>query len=125
MILDTNALSALANTESSLQELLGDPAEQHLPAIVLGEYRFGLLNSRHRHELEVWLEHIESLCFVLMIDSITARHYATIRQELRRMGKPIPENDIWIAALARQHHLPVVSQDEHFDLVPGLRRRGW
>jgi tRNA(fMet)-specific endonuclease VapC len=54
-----------------------------------------------------------------------AKHYAEVRQELRVSGRPIPENDVWIAALARQHKLPVVSQDAHFDAVRGIRRRTW
>ena len=48
-----------------------------------------------------------------------------MRVELRRRGTPIPENDVWIAALARQHDLPVVTRDEHFDQVSGLDRRAW
>lgn len=61
----------------------------------------------------------------MALDSTTARHYADIRSELRSAGRPIPENDIWIAALARQHHLPIVSRDEHFDGISGVRRIGW
>jgi predicted nucleic acid-binding protein len=48
-----------------------------------------------------------------------------VRDELRRRGTPIPENDVWISALARQHELAIVSRDEHFDQVLGLDRRGW
>lgn len=62
---------------------------------------------------------------VLPIDLATTRQYAKVRNELRAQGTPIPENDVWIAALARQHGLPVVSRDEHFDHVPRLVRHGW
>jgi len=62
---------------------------------------------------------------ILELDAETARRYAKVRDELRRQGTPIPENDVWIAALARQHELPVVTRDEHFDQVPGLGRRAW
>jgi len=55
----------------------------------------------------------------------TAVLYAEIRQTLRQRATPIPSNDTWIAALARQHGLPVLSNDRHFDLVPGLVRTGW
>ena len=64
-------------------------------------------------------------CTVLDIGIETARQYASIRLELRIAGKPIPANDVWIAALSRQHALPVMSRDTHFDLVAGLRRRTW
>ena len=62
---------------------------------------------------------------ILDADRHTARLYAEIREELRVNGTPIPENDIWIAALARQYHLPILSQDRHFDVVDGLRRLDW
>jgi len=48
-----------------------------------------------------------------------------VRDELKRSGRPIPGNDLWIAALARQHALPLLSRDRHFDLVPGVQRIGW
>ncbi|MEM9595846.1 MAG: PIN domain-containing protein [Acidobacteriota bacterium] len=48
-----------------------------------------------------------------------------MREELRTQGRPIPENDVWIAALARQHDEPVVSRDRHFEAVQGLRVVAW
>jgi predicted nucleic acid-binding protein len=62
---------------------------------------------------------------VLGGDEPTAERYAQIRGELKRIGRPIPSNDLWIAALARQHALPLLSRDQHFDAVPGLKRVGW
>jgi predicted nucleic acid-binding protein len=62
---------------------------------------------------------------VLNITEETSIWYAEIRLELKRTGKPIPTNDLWIAALCRQHNLPLLSRDRHFDLVAGLRRIGW
>jgi predicted nucleic acid-binding protein len=55
----------------------------------------------------------------------TAAVYAELRSALRRAGRPIPANDAWIAALALQHRLPVLSRDEHFDAVAGLVRQSW
>jgi predicted nucleic acid-binding protein len=55
----------------------------------------------------------------------TARVYAQLRQELKALGRPIPENDLWICALAREHRLPVLSRDRHFSLVPRLEVRSW
>jgi predicted nucleic acid-binding protein len=62
---------------------------------------------------------------VLAVDHVTAARYATIRQALRERGRPIPSNDAWIAALALQHGLPLLSRDTHFDVVPGVHRVGW
>ena len=50
---------------------------------------------------------------------------ASIRGELKRGGRPIPGNDVWIAALARQHSMPVLSREEHFDYVPHVKRIDW
>jgi tRNA(fMet)-specific endonuclease VapC len=68
---------------------------------------------------------LEDESIVLLPDRATADVYALVRQELRIKGQPIPKNDIWIAALARQFDLEVVSQDAHFDSVPNLRRIEW
>jgi tRNA(fMet)-specific endonuclease VapC len=64
-------------------------------------------------------------CAVLDVGLETARHYAAIRLELKTAGTPIPANDIWIAALSRQHAIPLMSRDSHFDFVSGLRRPSW
>ena len=65
---------------------------------------------------------ISALAEIATITSATATTYADIRLELKRSGNPIPPNDVWIAALARQHTLPVLSNDGHFDVVEGVRR---
>ena len=125
MILDTNAVSALFVGDAALGELLSSSQRHHLPVVVIAEYRYGLLRSRHRRRLERLLVSLIRESVVLTIDETTAETYPILRDELRRKGYPIPENDVWIAALARQHDQPVVSRDEHFDQVPGLQRRAW
>ena len=62
---------------------------------------------------------------VLKVDENTATHYAEIRDELKRAGTPIPSNDVWIAALCRQHQVPVLSRDGRFDYVDGAKRIAW
>ena len=125
MILDTNAVSALSFEDSDLVAVLGANARHHLPVIVIGEYEFGLSGSKRHKELKGWFALLVSESLVLTVDRETAAHYGAICAALKRAGKPIPSNDIWIAALAVQHGLPVVSQDGHFDHVPGIRRLGW
>ena len=125
MILDTNAVSALFAGDSSLAGVLAPIEAPHLPVVVIGEYRYGLRRSRQQERLVPLLETLIHNSIVLPVDELTAKSYAEVRDELRTRGRPIPENDVWIAALARQHDLPVVSRDEHFDLVEGLRRLSW
>lgn len=125
MILDTNAVSALLAGDAALERLLADEAIHHLPVIVIGEYRYGLARSRHRARLERMLDLLASESIVLPVDLDTTRAYAEVREALRQKGTPIPENDVWIAALARQHQLPIVSLDRHFDAVNEGLRRNW
>ena len=117
MILDTNALSAIADDEPAAVRLFSNAASIELPAIVLGEYRFGIAQSRRRKEYEKWLAELIAATRVLPVDQETTSYYAQIRSELKKAGKPIPSNDLWIAALCRQHRLPLMSQDRHFDAV--------
>ena len=125
MILDTNAVSALLAGDPALGEVLATDERHHLPVIVIGEYRYGLLGSRQRGHLQRLLEILIRESFVLLVDETTAEMYSQVRDELRRKGRPIPENDIWIAALARQHQQSVVSRDDHFDYVSDLLRVAW
>ena len=125
MILDTNALSAMADGDTNLEPLLQRADEVAVPVIVLGEYKYGIRQSRHRTQYERWLAEVLASCRVLVVDEGTAGHYAEVRDELKRSGRPIPGNDLWIAALARQHAMPLLSRDQHFDFVPELKRVGW
>lgn len=125
MLLDTNAISAWAKDDADLLRALRPDRTWYLSAIALGEYRYGLLKSTRRTELEAWLESIENACVVLAADGTTARHYATLRRALDTAPGEVPYHDIWIGALALQHNVEVVSRDAHFDAMPGVRRIGW
>ena len=125
MILDTNALSALADGEGSAVEIVERAERLAVPVIVLGEYRVGIAQSRHRAIYQNWLREWISAVAVLDIDEETTHSYAAIALELKKKGKPIPANDLWIAAVCRQHSLPLLSRDKHFDLISGLRRLDW
>jgi tRNA(fMet)-specific endonuclease VapC len=125
LILDTNAVSAAAEQHPGIAEALSTATILALPVIVVGEFRSGIAQSRHRVTYSRWLDNLMIDCRVLDVTETTAHHYAAILLELRRAGKPIPTNDLWIAALCRQHALPLLSKDRHFDAVDGLRRIEW
>ena len=125
MILDTNGLSAFAEGEPALEPMLRKAVEIAIPVIVLGEYRYGISQSRHRAHYEQWLSEYLPKFRVLDVDQGTTLPYSAIRTELKSKGTPIPANDAWIAALCRQHGLPLLSHDRHFDFVTGLRRLDW
>lgn len=124
-MLDTNALSAFADGDAALEPLVAAEPLLYLPIPVLGEYRFGLCFSRQRKNYEAWLvRHLPDFA-LLVLEEETTHFYAAVRAELKTAGTPIPENDIWIAALTRQHSLTILSRDTHFDYVRGLRRAAW
>jgi tRNA(fMet)-specific endonuclease VapC len=125
VILDTNGLSAIADGESALEPILRKAAQVVIPVIVLGEYRYGVSHSRDCKRYEQWLTEFLPKFRILDVDERTTVSYAAVRTELKRAGTPIPSNDVWIAALCRQHSVPIVSRDRHFDAVPGLKRLDW
>ena len=121
-LIDTNALSAWAEGRAAIETPLRSADRLVVPSVVLGEYYFGVRQSRQRIRYEDWLARYLPLTEIATVTSATADAYADIRLELKRLGTPIPPNDTWIAALARQHALPVLSNDRHFDVVSGVQR---
>ena len=125
MILDTNAVSALADGDASLSSVVRNVTMFSLPVIVIGEFCFGIARSRHHARYASWLDELVRVSSVLVVDQETALHYATVREMRRAQGRPIPSNDTWIAALSVQHNLPVLTRDEHFEGLDGVRRITW
>lgn len=124
-LLDTNVAIAILNGEIPLEERLGTDREIFLNATVSGELYFGAENSARVEENRSRIRRLARSCPVIVCDQETGRHYAIIRKLLLSKGQPIPENDIWIAASARQHGLTLVSRDQHFDYVDDLAVEFW
>jgi tRNA(fMet)-specific endonuclease VapC len=125
LILDINALSAAAEREPSALAVVAQADRLAVPVIVLGEYRMGIAQSRHRQSYESWLREWIAAVSVLDVSEETSHSYAAIGLELKKKGTPIPANNLWIAALCRQYALPLLSRDRHFDSISGLRRISW
>jgi tRNA(fMet)-specific endonuclease VapC len=125
LIVDTNALSAIADDQPGIGEVLRGARVVAIPVITLGEYRFGILQSRRRSDNERWLRDSLPAYRILDISDETTLHYAELRLKLKRAGTPIPSNDLWIAALGRQYEMQILSRDRHFDAVEGIRRISW
>ncbi len=119
--LDTSvAIDVLAAKADAL--LLSSVSAHLLPAPVVGELRYGALNSRKAPENLAKVEALVSRCVVLNVTVATAEVYARLRLDLRQKGRPIPENDLWIAALCVEHHVPLAASDAHFDAIDDLKR---
>jgi len=125
VILDTNALSAFADEDPAILTILAQAEQVAVPVVVLGEYRYGIAQSRNKAGYSTWLDNLLPDCMALDINEKTTLYYADIHLELRRAGRPIPTNDIWVAALSRQHRLSILSRDRHFDFVSGTQRLEW
>lgn len=125
MILDTNAVSALAARDPAILRRLDEADELAVSFIAIAEFHFGLLGSKRPASGHALLQQLAAMVPVLHPVAETLAHYAWVADHLKRKGRPIPQNDMWTAALARQHGLPVLSRDRHFDFIDGVRRLEW
>lgn len=94
--------------------------EVYIPVTVVGELYFGAFKSQ---KVEKNLESISTLLgtSTVLEDSVeTAKVYGEIKNSLKQKGRPIPENDIWIAAIAKYNALTLLTKDEHFNEVADL-----
>jgi tRNA(fMet)-specific endonuclease VapC len=124
-LLDTNIIIAIFAKDSSVLEQLAQAAEVFVPSIVLGELFYGAAKSKQPQANIARIEEFAARAAVLACNTSTGREYGRIKNDLRIQGRPIPENDIWIAAIAMQHGLTVVSRDGHFDAVANLAVTIW
>jgi predicted nucleic acid-binding protein len=122
--LDTNRLTALFRGDAELAELLAGCDEVVIPLIVLAEIKAGFLGGSQHQRNEVLLQKLlaKPTVTVLLPSRETADHYAKLYVQLKRSGKPIPDNDLWIAALAPEKDLVLITRDPHFEHIPQLLR---
>lgn len=123
ILLDTNAYSDWRRS-GRWNETISTASEVLIPSIVLGELRYGFKGSVQEKSNEQNLIHFlrQSVVNTLAVGESTTRSYAVLKHYLRQSGKVIPENDIWIAALAMEHVVPLVTNDQHFDFLPQVSR---
>jgi tRNA(fMet)-specific endonuclease VapC len=124
-LLDTNIAVALLAGEDAVRASLNQSGLIFLSSIVLGELFYGARKSARVASNLAKVEGLAAKFVVLGCDVSTARHYGEIRDLLRARGRPIPENDIWIAAHARQYELTLVTRDAHFSAVEGISTEVW
>jgi tRNA(fMet)-specific endonuclease VapC len=124
-LLDTNIIIALFANDENVKKKLADITEIFIPNIVIGELFYGAWKSSRSKENIKRVDELASQSVVLGCDTETARIYGEIKYNLSAKGKPIPENDIWIAAIAIQHGLVLVSRDLHFQALENLTTESW
>jgi tRNA(fMet)-specific endonuclease VapC len=119
-LVDTNVVIALFAGEPGVVEQLQQREAVFLCAPVLGELRYGAQASVRAESNLARLDEFARALIVLACDTGTAAVYASVKSGLRKKGRPIPENDVWIAAIARQHGLTLLTRDGHFGEIEGL-----
>jgi tRNA(fMet)-specific endonuclease VapC len=124
-LLDTNIVIGLfANESSIIEKIKSFSSSIFIPSIVLGELFYGEEQSTRRREQKK-IEELAEVSLVLECDLDTARSYGKVKNQLKVKGSPIPENDTWIAALADQHQLILVTRDKHFNNIETIRIEVW
>ncbi|MBC7783258.1 MAG: type II toxin-antitoxin system VapC family toxin [Burkholderiales bacterium] len=126
-LLDTNILSGWYRGEIDVPARLTSGKSAFISSIVMGELVYGLegLSGNRKAILKAFLDDAFATLGFLSVNAETATLYGTIKNQLKVAGKPIPENDIWIAASARLHGFILVSRDAHFASVEGLEYESW
>ena len=119
-LLDTNIVIALFAQEELIQERLSQAVEVFLSSIVSGELYYGAERSIRVDENIQRINEFASTMVVIGCNQETARQYGQIKNVLRAKGRPIPENDIWIAAQAQQQQVTLVARDDHFQEIDAL-----
>lgn len=126
VLLDTTiVVDHLRGKSPPLIERFTHSATIYLPAIALGELLYGAYKSAFKANTLAQIEDFTQLCAILGVDEHTAGYYGRINAGLARLGKVIPQNDIWIAAIALEHNLPLATHDDHFTSIPGLTLIDW
>jgi tRNA(fMet)-specific endonuclease VapC len=124
-LLDTNIVIALFDGDQLIADQIDQAAEIFIPSIGIGELYYGAFNSGKKSTNIERVDQLRTQVSVLNCDDFTAKYYGQIKKGLKDRGTPIPENDIWIAAIAIQHGLTVATRDNHFEHIEGLNTEKW
>jgi predicted nucleic acid-binding protein len=122
--LDTRRLTDLFRGDEALARQLETCDEIWIPLFVLGEIKAGFYGGTEQRRNEILFNKLltKPTVGVLLPVRETAEQYARLFIQLKRAGRPVPDNDLWIAALALQHQLTLITRDKHFERIPQLLR---
>ena len=124
-LLDTNVIIALFDKDQNVFDNIIKAENIYIPSIVIGELFYGVYNSARQKENIEKLNQFINDANILNCDAISGNYYGQIKKQLKNKGNPIPENDIWIAALAQQYDLKLVSRDKHFKMIDNIEVVKW
>jgi len=121
VLLDTSVVVDYLRGDQNLGRRFAGFAATYVPLIVVGELYYGAHRAPRGEEAFAKVRDFLRTSVLLLPDESTADQYGRVKAELARIGRPIPENDVWIAAMALQYDLPIVTRDAHFSLVSRLK----
>jgi len=124
-LLDTNIIISLFAKDSQIHDRIAKAEEVFVPCIAIGELYFGAHKSLKLEENLARIDEFALNNTVLPCDTDIAKKYGDIKNSLKEKGQPIPENDIWIAAIAQQYALTLITKDSHFEAIENLNIEIW
>ncbi len=124
-LLDTNIVIALFEGDQNVAAKMDEAGGLYLSSVVVGKLLYGALNSGKTEKNLQVLDNFFSHISILPIDQETANYYARIKKRLKDKGKPIPENDIWIAAQSFRYSMPLITRDSHFEHIEEIETGRW
>lgn len=124
-LLDTNIIIGMFAEDRAIQAKVQNTEKLFLASPVVGELYYGARKSNRPIENLTRVNRLTQRFPLFSSGLETARWYGIIKDQLRRKGRLIPDNDLWIAAIARQRGLILVTRDAHFDEVESLQTERW
>ena len=124
-LIDTNILDAFPDDERCVVDKMKSLDKIKISCISIGELYYGVMKSKQKTKNLNRLNHLLSYYEILYIGLKTAFHYGEIKAKLKSIGKPIPENDIWIAAIAKEHDMIVATRDKHLLNLDFIQTESW
>lgn len=124
-LFDTNIIIAFLNGEKSVIEKIYQLEVLNVSVITIGEMLYGANKSSNlKSNIEVYNDFFNN-CNIYIVDKKVSECYGKIRSELSQNGTPIPENDIWIAAIAKSNNKIIVSRDKHLNQIKFIKTEKW
>ena len=120
VLLDTNIVINFFRNDATTVKQVALIKKVFVPSIVMGELFFGAHKSANPQKHITQIEQFKPHITILSVDEKTAIFYGQIKNHLKQIGNPIPENDIWIAAITQQYQLPLMTKDRHFQIIPDI-----
>lgn len=123
--LDTNIIIPFLNDDALITQKVESLKVINLPIIVLGELYFGAMKSARSEKNSNLIQQFAQKCNIYPVNENVTTTYGVLKATLAKQGTPIPENDVWIAALSRTHDFTLITRDKHFTKVPNLKIIEW